>query len=151
MLLPLPFMKVESSWMRPVAYRPPQGMSEDDFFAMMAAAQVLDFTLPFSVQTPQWANYEPLTVRNHKRVGGQAFGMGRNNAICKASFHLATHMDGEKHFWSSGTRTIGQVPLEPLDRPRRHRRHLGHGLRSGCIYAGDAGKRGRRTAKGTFC
>ena len=29
---------------------------------MMAAAEVLDFTLPFSVQTPQWANYEPLTL-----------------------------------------------------------------------------------------
>ena len=111
MMLPLPFMEAESSWMRPVAYRPPEGMSEDDFFAMMASAEVLDFTLPFSVQTPQWANYEPLTVRNHKRVGGQDFGMGRNNAICKASFHLATHMDGEKHFWSRG-RTIGQVPLE---------------------------------------
>ena len=111
MMLPIPFMEAESSWMRPVAYRPPEGMSEEDFFAMMASADVLDFTLPFSVQTPQWANYEPLTVRNHKRVGGQDFGMGRNNAVCKASFHLATHMDGEKHFWSRG-KTIGEVPLE---------------------------------------
>jgi kynurenine formamidase len=37
--------------------------------------------------------------------------MGRNGAICKASFHLATHMDGEKHFYPSG-RAIGEVPLE---------------------------------------
>jgi kynurenine formamidase len=44
-------------------------------------------------------------------VGGQYFGMGRNNAHCKASFHLASHMDGETHFWAAG-RTIGQTPLD---------------------------------------
>jgi kynurenine formamidase len=71
---------------------------------------MLDFTLPFSTQTPQWANYEPLTVTYHKRVGGQKFGMGRNGSICNASIHLATHMDGEIHFWPKG-RTIGQIPL----------------------------------------
>ena len=94
---------------RPVAM-PPEDMCDDDFSAM-AGAEMLDLTLPFSVQTPQWANYVPLTIRNHKRVGGENFGMGRNNAICRASIHLATHMDGEQHFWSAG-RTIGQVPLE---------------------------------------
>jgi kynurenine formamidase len=52
-----------------------------------------------------------LSVVYTKRVGGQYFGMGRNGAMCKASFHLATHMDGEKHFWPAG-RTIGEVPLE---------------------------------------
>jgi kynurenine formamidase len=71
---------------------------------------MLDFTLPFSTQTPQWANYEPLTVTYHKRVGGQKFGMGRNGSICNASIHLATHMDGEIHFWPRG-RAIGQIPL----------------------------------------
>ena len=111
MMFPLPFMEVESSWMRPVAYLPPDGMDDEAFFQMMEEAEVLDFTLPFSVQTPQWANYEPLVVKYLKRVGGQAFGKGRNTALCTASFHLATHMDGEIHFWSRG-RTIGQVPLE---------------------------------------
>ena len=53
----------------------------------------------------------PLTVTYTKRVGGQYFGMGRNGSICNASIHLATHMDGEKHFWPAG-RTIGEVPLE---------------------------------------
>jgi kynurenine formamidase len=72
---------------------------------------MLDLTIPFSVQTPQWANYVPLTVTYTKRVGGQHFGMGRNGSICNASIHLATHMDGEKHFWPAG-RTIGEVPLE---------------------------------------
>ena len=110
MLPPLPFMEVESSWVRAVAYRPPEGMDEETFFQMMSEAEVLDFTLPFSVQTPQWANYEPLVVKYVKRTGGQSFGMGRNTSICTASFHLATHMDGEKHFWANG-RTIGQVPL----------------------------------------
>ena len=37
--------------------------------------------------------------------------MGRNGSICNACIHLATHMDGEKHFYPNG-RTIGQVPLE---------------------------------------
>jgi len=111
MLLPLPYMEVASSWMRPVAYRPPAGMDEETFFQMLDDAEILDFTLPFSVQTPQWANYEPLVVHYVKRVGGLGYGLGRNTALCEASFHLATHMDGEKHFWPNG-RTIGQVPLQ---------------------------------------
>ncbi len=111
MVMPIPFMEVESSWARVVAYLPPDGMSEEEFFQMMEAAEVYDLTLPFSVQTPQWANYEPLSVKYIKRVGGQPFGLGRNTSLCRASFHLSTHMDGEKHFWSNG-RTIGQVPLD---------------------------------------
>jgi len=111
MIMPIPFMEVESAWSRVVAMQPPDGVSENDFFKVMESAQMLDMTLPFSVQTPQWANYEPLSVKYIKRVGGQSFGLGRNSSMCKASFHLATHMDGEKHFWPAG-RTIGQVPLE---------------------------------------
>ncbi len=57
---------------------------------MMGSAEMLDMTIPFSVQTPQWANYIPLTVNYTKRVGGQHFGMGRNGSICNASIHLAT-------------------------------------------------------------
>ena len=108
---PLPFMEVESSWSRVVALGPPEGKSSAEFFEAMAELEMLDMTLPFSVQTPQWANYEPLSVKYTKRVGGQDLGLGRNNAHCRASFHLATHMDGEKHFWAAG-RTIGQVPLD---------------------------------------
>jgi kynurenine formamidase len=111
MLNPIPFMEVESAWSRVVALRPPDDMGEDEFFQVMAAAEQLDLTLPFSVQTPQWANYIPLTVTYHRRVGGQYFGLGRNSTICEASIHLATHMDGEIHFWPRG-RTIGQIPLE---------------------------------------
>jgi len=111
MIQPIPFMEVASAWSRVVAVKPPGGASDADFFAAMAATEMLDLTLPFSVQTPQWANYEPLEIKYTKRVGGLDFGLGRNNAHCKASFHLASHMDGEKHFWAAG-RTIGQVPLE---------------------------------------
>jgi len=68
-------------------------------------------TAPFSVRTPQWLNYKPLRVEYHKRVGGQHFGMGRNASTCEASIHLATHMDGEKHFYPAG-RTIGEVPID---------------------------------------
>jgi kynurenine formamidase len=111
MIQPIPFMEVSTAWSRVVAYRPPAGMDEATFFDIMASADRLDLALPFSVQTPQWANYEPLTVTYTRRVGGQKFGMGRNGEICKASFHLATHMDGEKHFWPNG-KTIGEAPLD---------------------------------------
>ena len=107
----IPFMEVESAWARVAALQAPDGMSNDDFFSVMRNTIMLDMTLPFSVQTPQWANYEPLSVKYTKRVGGQNFGLGRNNAHCRASFHLATHMDGEKHFHAAG-RTIGQVPFD---------------------------------------
>ena len=110
MLMPVPYAEVETAWTRACAMQAPEGMSDDEFFQIMESAQMLDMTIPFSVQTPQWANYVPLTVNYTKRVGGQHFGMGRNGSICNASIHLATHMDGEKHFWPAG-RTIGQVPL----------------------------------------
>ncbi|GIK40812.1 MAG: hypothetical protein BroJett011_46450 [Chloroflexota bacterium] len=108
---PIPFMEVESAWARVVAWQAPLGMDEEAFFQVMDSAEMLDLTVPFSVQTPQWANYVPLTVTYTKRVGGQYFGMGRNGSICNASIHLGTHMDGEKHFYPAG-RTIGQVSLE---------------------------------------
>jgi arylformamidase len=110
MVLPIPFMEVETAWARVCAMQAPDGVSDDDFFHTMERAEMRDLTIPFSVQTPQWANYIPLSVTYTKRVGGQHFGMGRNGSICNASIHLATHMDGEKHFWPRG-RAIGQVPL----------------------------------------
>jgi len=110
MIHPIPFCEVESSWSRVVAVLPPEGMSDSDFFARMKAEKMHDMSVPFSVKTPQWANYIPLIIRYTKRVGGQYFGLGRNNAQCQASFHLSSHMDGEKHFCMSG-RTIGQTPL----------------------------------------
>jgi arylformamidase len=113
---PIPFMEVESAWTRVAALKPADDQSDKEFFAAMAATEMLDLTLPFSVQTPQWANYEPLSVKYTKRVGGLNFGLGRNNAHCRASFHLATHMDGEKHFWAAG-RTIGEVPLDEWHGP----------------------------------
>ena len=107
----IPFCEVESAWARVAALQAPDGMSEDDFFAAMNGNKMYDLSIPFSVQTPQWANYIPLILQYTKRVGGQYFGLGRNNAHCKASFHLSTHMDGEPHFYSSG-RTIGQTTLD---------------------------------------
>lgn len=111
MVQPIPFMEVESAWARVVALQPSVEADADEFWQLLNEVNMLDLTLPFSVQTPQWANYEPLSIKYTKRVGGQPFGLGRNNAHCRASFHLATHMDGEKHFWAAG-RTIGQVPLD---------------------------------------
>ncbi len=111
MIQPIPFMEVESAWCRVAALQSPDFMTETEFNDFMSSVDLLDMTLPFSVQTPQWANYEPLSVKYTKRVGGQYFGLGRNGSICRASFHLATHMDGEKHFWAAG-RTIGQMPFD---------------------------------------
>ena len=109
--MPIPFKEVEAAWARVIAFQPPVTMKEGEFLREMAKAEVLDLTVPFSVQTPQWLNYVPLSVTYTKRVGGQYFGMGRNGSICNASIHLGTHMDGEKHFYPNG-RTIGEVPLE---------------------------------------
>ncbi|HSJ55611.1 MAG TPA: cyclase family protein, partial [Anaerolineae bacterium] len=111
MVMPIPLAEAEAAWSRVVAMQAPEGMSDEAFYQMMESAQMLDLTLPFSVLTPQWANYEPLSIKYIKRVGGQYFGLGRNSSICKASFHLASHMDGEKHFYPNG-RTIGEVPLQ---------------------------------------
>lgn len=107
----IPFCEVESAWARVAAIQAPNGMKEEDFLAKMNEAKLFDLSIPFSVQTPQWANYVPLILQYTKRVGGQYFGLGRNNAHCKASFHLSTHMDGEPHFHSAG-KTIGQTPLD---------------------------------------
>ncbi len=109
--MPIPFVEVEAAWARVFAFKAPAYMKEDEFLTEMGKAEMLDLTVPFSVQTPQWLNYVPLSVTYTKRVGGQYFGMGRNGSICNASIHLGTHMDGEKHFYPNG-RTIGQVPLE---------------------------------------
>jgi kynurenine formamidase len=109
-IMPIPFMEVETAWARVLAHRPPEAMGEEEFFQIMDSTHMLDLTVPFSVQTPQWLNYVPLSVTYTKRVGGQYFGMGRNGSICNSSLHIATHMDGEKHFYPAG-RTIGQVPL----------------------------------------
>ncbi len=110
-IMPIPFVETEAAWARVAAYQAPEGMDNEAFIQTMDAAQILDLTVPFSVQTPQWLNYVPLSVTYTKRVGGQYFGMGRNGSICNASIHLGTHMDGEKHFYPAG-RTIGEVPLE---------------------------------------
>ena len=107
----LPFCEVESAWSRVAALKAPEGMSDDEFFSLMNESKMYDLSVPFSVQTPQWANYIPLRVHYTKRVGGQYFGLGRNNAHCKCSFHIATHMDGEPHFHAAG-KTIGETPLD---------------------------------------
>ena len=107
----LPFCEVESAWSRVAALQAPEGMSDDEFFSLMNESKMYDLSVPFSVQTPQWANYIPLRVHYTKRVGGQYFGLGRNNAHCKCSFHIATHMDGEPHFHAAG-KTIGETPLD---------------------------------------
>jgi kynurenine formamidase len=110
-VMPIPFMEVEAAWARVLAMQAPEGVDEDEFLEAMEEAEIIDLTVPFSVQTPQWLNYVPLTVTYTKRVGGQYFGMGRNGSICNASIHLGSHMDGEKHFYPRG-RTIGEVPLD---------------------------------------
>lgn len=111
MIQPIPFCEVESAWSRVMALQAPEGMSENDFYSSMESKKMYDLSVPFSVQTPQWANYIPLSLQYTKRVGGQYFGLGRNNSHCKASFHLSSHMDGEPHFYASG-KTIGETPLD---------------------------------------
>lgn len=115
LIQPVPFVEVESAWCRVAALHPDTESTTAEeieaFHRALDETEMLDLTLPFSVRTPQWANYEPLSIKYTKRVGGLDYGLGRNNAHCRASFHLATHMDGEKHFWAAG-RSIGEVPLD---------------------------------------
>lgn len=108
---PVPMVETEAAWTRVMAYQAPEGMPDGEFLSMMHKVKRMDLTSPFSVCTPQWLNYKPLVVEYHKRVGGQQFGMGRNGTICEASIHLATHMDGEIHFYPAG-RAIGTVPID---------------------------------------
>jgi len=108
MVQPIPFVEVESAWARVVALQAPMGTSAEDFFAFMRSAEMVDMSLPFSVQTPQWANYEPLSVKYTKRVSGQYFGLGRNNAHCRASFW--------RHTWTA--KSTSTPPGEPLGRCR---------------------------------
>ena len=127
-IMPIPYMEVEAAWSRVVAYTAPAGMSDDEFFKAMENSEMVDMTVPFSVQTPQWLNYIPLSVTYTKRVGGQFFGMGRNGSICNASIHLGTHMDGEKHFYP---RRAHHRPGAPgrMGWPGRHCRYLPPGQR----------------------
>jgi arylformamidase len=108
---PAPFVETEAAWTRVAAWTSPQGMDAGEFFRVMDSAEMIDMTLPLSVRTPQWANFVPLSISFNKRVSNHFFGMGRNMSTCTASFHLGSHMDGEKHFYPAG-RTFGQVPLE---------------------------------------
>ena len=77
----------------------------------MNSGQLIDMTVPFSVQTPQWLNYVPLSVTYTKRVGGQYFGMGRNGSVCNASIHLPPIWTAKSTSIQTGD-TIGQVPFQ---------------------------------------
>jgi kynurenine formamidase len=59
MIMPIPFMEVETAWARVVAHQAPDGMDEEEFFQIMDSAEMLDMAIPFSVQTPQWAATGP--------------------------------------------------------------------------------------------
>lgn len=108
---PIPMAETESAWARVVAWEPPAGMSGDELARKLSEARRVDITTPLSVNTPQWLNYKPLSVENHRRVNQSEFGLGRNASTCEASIHLGTHMDGEVHFHSPG-RPIGKMPLD---------------------------------------
>lgn len=107
----VPMQETETAWARVLAYEPPAGGDLAELYSVMSRVKRHDLTSPLSVHTPQWLNYRPLTVTNHKRINGQEFGIGRNGSICEASIHLGTHMDGEVHFHAPG-RPIGTMPLD---------------------------------------
>ena len=72
---------------------------------------MVDMTVPFSVQTPQWLNYIPLECHLHQARGRAVLRHGPQRLHLQRQHPPGTHMDGEKHFYPNG-RTIGQVPLE---------------------------------------
>ena len=98
-------------------------MNTNQFLQFMDKVRVYDLTQPLSIHTPPWPSYMPLGIQYFKRIAGAHMGQGANGQIITTSNHVGTHMDGEIHFHSSG-RTIGKVPLERVDRPRRGGGHL---------------------------
>ncbi len=78
-------------------------MSEEDFMRRWINPPWYDMTVPFSVMTPQWLNYIPLSVTYTKRVGGQYLWHGPQRLdLQRHLFIWRTHMDGEKHFYPNG-------------------------------------------------
>ena len=141
-IMPIPYMEVEAAWSRVVAYTAPAGMSDAEFFKAMENSEMVDMTVPFSVQTPQWLNYIPLSVTYTKRVGGQFFGMGRNGSICNASIHLAYPHGRREAFLSKRANHRAGAPGR-MGWPGRYRRYLPPGQRFQRLHPQDDPRRGR--------
>ena len=48
--MPIPFMEVEAAWARVFAWTAPDGMAKKISFSAMKNQQMIDMTVPFSVQ-----------------------------------------------------------------------------------------------------
>jgi len=100
-------------------------MKEDEFLGEMAKAEMLDLTVPFSVQTPQWLNYIPLSVTYTKRVAGPVLSVWPQRLHCNASIHLV-------RTWMAKALLSGRRPSEGT---------AGRMGRPGVIAAFQAGQR----------
>ena len=69
----------------------------------------IDLSIPLGVGTPAWPTYEPLQVKDFKRLAPN----GANGQIVTHSNHVGTHLDGEIHFSPPG-KDISELSLDFL-------------------------------------
>ena len=74
--------------------------------------KIYDLSIPLGVSTPPWPTYEPLQLKYFKRLAPN----GANGQVLTHSNHLGTHLDGPRHFDTSG-RDIASLELEKLVAP----------------------------------
>ncbi|MBR0039471.1 MAG: cyclase family protein [Lachnospiraceae bacterium] len=74
--------------------------------------KMYDLTIGTGVTTPPWPTYQPLRVEYFKRLSSN----GANGQIIHTSNHVGTHLDGPRHFDTSGGDIAG-LPLDKLCHP----------------------------------
>ena len=74
--------------------------------------KMYDLTIGTGVTTPPWPTYQPLRVEYFKRLSSN----GANGQIIHTSNHVGTHLDGPRHFDTSGG-DIASLPLDKLCHP----------------------------------
>ena len=71
--------------------------------------KIYDLSIPIGISTPPWPTYEPLQVKYFKRLAPN----GANGQLVTHSNHVGTHLDGPRHFDTSG-RDVASLELEKL-------------------------------------
>lgn len=74
--------------------------------------KMYDLSIPIGISTPPWPTYEPLQVKYFKRLAPN----GANGQLITHSNHVGTHLDGPRHFDTSG-RDIAALELDKLVAP----------------------------------
>ena len=71
--------------------------------------KLIDLTIPLGIGTPPWPTYEPLQLKDFKRLAPN----GANGQLLTHSNHIGTHLDGEIHFHTPG-KDIAELDMDFL-------------------------------------